>query len=246
MKYDKEYIKKLNELKKRRFAMQSLITLKLAYPYLLDTGIVVGILSLIGATPFYRESTNVSLQTAKTINSLGNDKTVNLFTGENLKKDGQVIYYSKWNQNDEGYFERDIKKYDINNMNDYVLEKLIAEPETVDKLESIFGSAIVDAKEVKEHVEQEELNTPAYIETTIYSKDNNQVMKIKESVNTNEVETLMAILLTLITCGMIKVYRETRGYNKDLVKKDRNKINEQYLSKVYKLNRKYEKKSDNE
>ena len=113
MKYDKEYIKKLNELKKRRFAMQSLITLKLAYPYILDTGIVVGILSLIGATPFYRDKTNVSLQTAKTINSLGNDKSVNLFTGENLKKDGQVIYYSKWNQNDEGYFERDIKKYDI-------------------------------------------------------------------------------------------------------------------------------------
>ncbi len=230
--------KKISYLKLRKIAMQALIALRVLYPGLLTVAGVTLLTTAGNATPFVRDDVINHLYVTKTMDSLGNEKTIGKYNDRTFAEDSIIKHYSKWNKVDDSY-RREVKTYNMKKIDSYLVESIILEKETINKLEDLFGKPISTDYEYRDNVTDEELNSSNYLEATVYSIDKNQVIKVKENVIRNIASTIRTMFFALVATNCVYTVRFNfiNGYSMRDAKRD-------YENEKYKYNaaiRKYER-----
>ena len=191
---NKKIREKLHKLKVQKALLKVLQCLKASYPYLISAGVITGLFMWIGlGAPFVRDKRKAFLQKKIDIDSFGNKTLMTEYSNENLP-DGKISYTTKWSMNEDGVYERSIKEYDISKINEQIIIESVLNDEDIKDLDEIFGKPISDKKQIAINLTEEEINKQDCIEATIYSIDENEVMKVEESASQNVLATLVWIM----------------------------------------------------
>lgn len=236
LKEKKEPKKQLQKLKSHKRALKLLEVLKESYPYIISTGVITTVFALLGGTPLLRDDRNLPLETKEVLDSLGNNKSILTYTKE-VKHHGYISHVSAWIKTDETY-ERTIKKYSTEKINNEIVKKVINDETSITNLEEMFGKPIREEKETRKTLTEEEFNAPEYIEATIYSVDKNDVIKVKEPVWENVMITGLWVIASAWSSYLVSELRDDlTGYSYST---EIEEINDKYENDVIALKRRIE------
>ncbi len=208
-KIDKE-TKKINAIKLRKLVMQALFILKFVYPGLLTMAATYGIFSVGGLKPFVRNTEKKYMYTIEAVDSYNNKDVTNVFTNKDLLDDGFIKYYSNWNKVNDHY-EREVKEYEIGKLNNYLVEKIINEPETIKKLEDIFGKPVFIDIEYKDNLTEDEINSNGYLQAKLYSVDKSRYIETELPITSDITQTIIETIFGLLATTAIYLFRSMCG-----------------------------------
>lgn len=166
---------------------------QLIVPYVLTVGITFGVFSLLGDIPIIVDEKKKYLEIKKEWDNLGNSKTEEQY--EDYKDVGIITYYEKWHELNNNYYERRILKYNIGNIEEAIVDKIIKEND-IPSLEEIFGNPISIAVENKTNLTEEELEKNSYLKGIVYTKNTNDFIVVNESDVDNFTHTLLWLFIT--------------------------------------------------
>lgn len=170
--------------------------LQLIMPYMITAGMMFGIFSLFNATPFVRDDVKKKLERMKQIDSLGNIRYLEQYDKFD-DPEGTINYVGEWHEIEDGFFSREIKTYEINEISEETVEKIVSNLEII-FLDDVFGEPILKQIEAKKNLSQEELQKKAYLEAILYFKSEEEFVIAREDVGDNAGFTLLFFLLTLL------------------------------------------------
>lgn len=196
----------LIKLKMRRLIMKSILSLKLACPYILSEGIAFICCACLGITPFVKDTNKIPLFSKKVIDNKGNESFITTYTTDN-KLNGNVIHYSKWYKIDNDKYERSIKTYNLNGIDETGIEEYVKKPNIVSDLDELFGKYINLKKETKSNISSEELNSEDIVEFVIYSIDKKNYIEELESDKENISLTIVEIILLVFIGGVVHDFK---------------------------------------
>ena len=192
----------------------SLRVIQCAYPYILSTGIIFGAFKWLGMTPFGNNTEKEYLNTMKEFDSLGNVRYEHQY--DDYKSSNFISYYSKWEQQSDGTYKRNINNYNLKELTeDEILE--IFNKENVN-IEDIFGEVIAQKSEIKNNLSYEELNKGDFLQATIYSKSKDEYIVIKCDTFDN-IGIIIAYLLAIVVSICCVSYTREKWFNYDFSKK---------------------------
>lgn len=196
LQYEIRYSKLTNmRIHALRAAGISLRFLQLIAPFAITAGLVFGGFSLLGYTPFVIDDQKKKLEKETTIDSLGNVSVVEQY--DDFDKTNTISYIGQYELQEDGLYARKVKTYAAAKVAEDVLRRIVND-EDIDSLEEVLGKPVSVRVEKSNNITEEEKNSPAYLQASIYSVDNNDVIIVKESVGDNVGTTLIVLLLTLI------------------------------------------------
>ena len=168
---------------------------QLIAPFVVTAGIVTGVFSVFGGTPFYRDKHKQKLEMMKEIDSLGNISYEQQYAKYSSAK--RVIhYYSKWNFVEDNLYSRDIETYAIGDITEEQILKLINDD--IESLRIVLGDPISKKKETKNNLSEEELQSAPLLEAVIHSKFDDDFIMVKESIDDNIGITLLWVLIVVL------------------------------------------------
>lgn len=128
---------------------------------------------------------------------------------------GTLTYTSKWEKNEEGVYERNIKTYEMKDLKEEtVIEMINTKPIDEITFEDIFKEAKFEETQIGLELTDEEINKPGSIQATVYSEDTNDVIFVKESIGKNILVTFFWIIVELMSCGLVHSIRnDWTGYS---------------------------------
>lgn len=195
-------------------------------PFILTACITAGGAKLIGmGFPFYRDDVEEFLYTKKEFDNTGNIRYEEQY-GKFDSITSQINHYTKWEDAGNGFYTRRVESYQLSDITD---EKVLSlfEKDTL-TIEDIFGNKVSSVKENKNNLTEEELMQEEYLEATIYKKDENDYIMVKESIDNNIGFTAIYVLITFLAELFPAIYRS------DISKFD-------YSDAVYDIKEKYTK-----
>ena len=184
IKYSRLSNLKINSIKNLKLTAR---ILQLVTPYALTAGILAGVFSIAGITPFRRDKKEVYSNVMMEFDNLGNiryEQQYNDFNKINVFK-----FYSKWESQEGDFYTRIVKTY---NVEEKTYEELINKENL--SLEDILGEPISIIKETKNNLTEEEINKKAFMQATIYRKDINDYIIKEETINENILLTIFYLL----------------------------------------------------
>lgn len=204
-------------------------------PFVLTACITAGGAKLIGAGfPFYMDDIEEFLYTKKEFDNTGNIRYEEQY-GEFNSLTHQINHYTKWEDAGNGFYTRRVESYKLSDITDETVLQLFDKDNLT--ISDIFGNKVSSVKETKNNLTEEELMQEEYLEATIYKKDENDYIIVKESIDDNIVMSLLYFSITLF-CEIIPViYRgecSKFDYN-DAVYKIKDKYSKVDVEKVKKL-----------
>ena len=201
IKNSKRVNSKINSI--RNFKI-SLRVMQLIAPYAVTVGIIIGGAKLIGfGSPFYRDEFKYKAYVQKQFDNIGNvsyekEYDYPLYRSES-DSENIIKLYSKWTQKENGIYERTIQIYKLDDLKEKDVLKLFDKENL--NLEDLLGRA-TNKIETTNKLTEEQINSGSYLEATMYSKDKNDFIVVKESLKDNTfiaiIEAVLIILLSLI------------------------------------------------
>lgn len=192
------YIFKRKKLRSKMFAQLALVGVIATIP-----GVVVGGLGKVtGRVPFHRDDKVVIERMKEEITSDGEyditsqygffpeEKEVFLVDECLITEPDQFILYGSWKKTGDKY-QRTVLNYDIKGKNCDVQELMKLNDEELTKK---LGRPIIN-KELKDNITLEEYNRGAYYKATIFSKNDNNTITVKQSNKEVLEDTVMGVLL---------------------------------------------------
>lgn len=175
-------------------------------PFVLTASILAGGCKLIGmGWPFYSgDLTEEYLHTKKEFDSVGNIRYEEQY-GSFSDMKNIINHYTKWEDLGNGFYERRVESYDLDGITDEKLEEMFSKENVT--INDIFGEPISSVKETKNNLTEEELMEEEYMEATIYKKDTNEYIKVKESFDDNFAVSAIYILVTAFFEFGVAFYR---------------------------------------
>lgn len=168
---------------------------QLIAPFVVTAGMIIGVFSVLGLTPFYRDEKKRNLQMKKELDSFGNIRYEQQY--EEYEDSKNVIsHYSKWNFVEDNLYSRDIEIYSMNDITEEQILKLINE-NNICSLQEVLGEPISKKTETKNNLSEEELQGGSFLQAMIYSKIDDDFIMVKESLADNIGLTLIWVLATL-------------------------------------------------
>jgi len=192
IKYSKINNSKIYALRGLKIALR---TGQLIAPYAITLGITFGIFSALGGTPFYRDKHKQKLEIMKEIDSLGNIRYEQQY-GEYENNTSVISYYSKWNYVGNNLYSRDIDTYELSDMTEEQILKLINNND--ESLREILSEPISKKKETKNNLSEEELQSDSFLQAVIYSKNDDDFIMVKESSGDNIAFTILWLVVTAL------------------------------------------------
>ena len=202
IKYSKINNSKIYALRGLKIALR---TGQLIAPYAITLGITFGIFSALGGTPFYRDKHKQKLEIMKEIDSLGNIRYEQQY-GEYENNTSVISYYSKWNYVGNNLYSRDIDTYELSDMTEEQILKLINDD--VESLHEVLGEPISKKTETKNNLSEEDLQSEPFLQAMIYSKFDDDFIMVKESSGDNIGITLVWALVTALAEIIPVLWRE--------------------------------------
>lgn len=174
--------------------------LQLVAPYVLTAGIVTGGYTLLGDIPFYGgDEWKVYSNVMTEFDNAGNIRYEQQY-GSFKNSNNKLFYYTRWEQNEDGFYSRIVQTYSIKKKTYEDIIELFGQENL--KLEDILGNADSTIRETKNNITEEELQAESCIKAIIYSKDENDYIVHKETVGENVLLSVVYVLLTLL-CEII-------------------------------------------
>ena len=186
--------KRMSELKRRK---KMLLYTKYFLPFVVSSSIAISSFSFLGLNPFVIEDEKKTLETKTVTDSLGNTRVWKQY--EEFSEKSVVNYYSKWNIVD-GVFYREVNVYDMSKINVDSLYDMI-ETNDLSDIKNVFGEPIVTRYEARNYLEEDEYNSPMYIEMVVYDEDKDDYIFIKESFIGNLADICISLVVVLILLG---------------------------------------------
>ena len=195
-------------------------------PFILTACITAGGAKLIGAGfPFYMDDIEEFLYTKKEFDNTGNIRYEEQY-GEFNSLTHQINHYTKWEDAGNGFYTRRVESYKLSDITDEKVLSLFEKDNLT--IEDIFGNKVSSVKETKNNLTEEELMQGEYLEATIYNKDEDDYIIVKESIDDNIAVSVVYILITLL-CEIIPLFYRLESSKFD------------YDDAVYKIREKYSK-----
>lgn len=201
IKDSKRVNSKINSI--RNFKI-SLRVMQLIAPYAVTAGIIVGGFKLIGGgLPFYRDEFKYKAYITKQFDSIGNvsyekEYDYPLFRSES-DPENIIKYYGKWKQREDGYYERTVEIYKLDDLKEEDVLKLF-EKENLN-LQDLLGQP-TNKIETTNKLTEEQINAGFYLESIMYSKDKNDFIVVKEplfdDLLTAGIEAAVIAIISLI------------------------------------------------
>ena len=126
-----------------------------------------------------------------------------------------ITYIDRWHQDGQGNWIRDVKTFDLSNLEENLKDFDISIFDGVNKevLKYAFGEPISSDTDKKKSISEEEKNALPYLKATLYYIDYDKQKKMKESKSVNAVVTLLYIIGTLaegtlVAAMLISPYRK--------------------------------------
>ncbi len=212
---------------------------QLIAPFAVTAGITVGIFSVAGRTPFYRDKYKQKLEMMKEIDSLGNIRYEEQYE-EYENSTNVIFYYNKWNFIEDNLYSRNIEVYKIDDLTEEKILKLLNND--IVSLREILGEPISKKKETKNNLSEEELHSDSFLKAMIYSKFDDDFIMVKESLKDNIATTLLWVLLTILAESLPLSWRcyesdFNYGYCIDRIKRNHPTIDIEDLTKKLEIKR---------
>lgn len=245
-----DYKENIEELKKRMDRKRKLISLKIAkviMPYIITTFVTFGTFSLLKITPFHTDNIKKYLYYTKEIDSLGNIKVESLYS-DYEKVENKLLWFGKWEKQDDNTYKRTIKEYDTGKLTSYDIEELVNKYPNGD-YEKVFDKISKTKIETSSSVSPEELKSGEYIKGIISGKDKGDYIIEKEEVERDYLTTILYIFILFSALGLCDLYyttkREYRTIKQEIDKIVRDSTNDEELNvKISNLQRKLKLKED--
>ncbi len=194
---------------------------RLIIPYILATGLTLTSFTLLGKTPFYQDLIKNYLYERKEFDSLGNSKYEEQYKEYEDEK-STLTYATKWLKNENGLYERTLKTYQIKDLDEAKIKKIVQNKE-INSLEEIFGKPIMISTEIEPNLTQEQLKEDSYLQAIIYLENKDKFVYVKESILENAIG---AILIYLAIIALIKASQQSKSkFNYDEIMMQ---INQEY------------------
>ena len=142
LKTNKTYSDELKKLKNSKLKLKALNALKYFHPYILLAGLI-SLTSLAAA----KRAHKACFVSEKTIDSFGNEKSISEYSTEDVENMTNISYFGKWKLNNNGEYERTVKKYSIENINYEAVKSIISNDSSINSLDEIFGDPFYVKKE---------------------------------------------------------------------------------------------------
>lgn len=213
---------------------------QLIAPFVVTAGMIIGVFSVFGLTPFYRDDKKQKLQMMKEFDSLGNIRYEQQY--EEYENSKNVIsHYSKWNFVEDNLYSRDIEIYSMNDISEEQILKLINE-NNICSLQEVLGEPISKKTETKNNLSEEELQDGPFLQAMIYSKIADDFIIVKESLGDNIRLTFLWILATLTAEIILLLWRTdvshfNYGYCIEEIKEKHPIIDVNFLTKKLEIKR---------
>ena len=209
-KNHKSIEEKVKSKNKRLKAVKNLkISLKVAQlvaPYVVATGITVGVLKLTGdGLPFYRDNIERCATITKTFDTLGNESIEKQF-GSTKSSTNLIRHYTELEKEDNGLYTRKIETYEMNEKDSDEIEKIMKADIDYDILNEILGEPSSVSYETKNDLTSKELEAKDYLQAVVYSKDHDNVLVEKESKQKNTINTIGELVMCLLECVVITIF----------------------------------------
>ena len=204
-------------------------------PFILTACITAGGAKLIGAGfPFYMDDIEKFLYTKKEFDNTGNIRYEEQY-GEFNSLTHQINHYTKWEDAGNGFYTRRVESYKLSDITDEKVLSLFEKDNLT--ISDIFGNKVSSVKETKNNLTEEELMQEEYLEATIYKKDEDDYIIVKESIDDNIGYTAIYVLVTILAEIIPLFYRlESSKFDyDDAVYKIREKYSKVDVEKVKKL-----------
>lgn len=197
---------------KRRLA-KLLIILKLIYPTVVAGALTAGALTLLGNTPFYRDSKKESLRMKKEIDSLHNVSYECQYEKyDNAKNTISIV--GTWKKLDNGLYERIIETYTIEDLDENKITELLNNQERINSIDELFDEKPIIKKEGKNKLNEDDLYNSPYLQAIIYSEDKNDIIVVKESIKVNILLTVGWVFTTILPAiGLTTLRDKIRKFN---------------------------------
>jgi hypothetical protein len=192
---DIEHIDEKNrKIKLLRNLKYSLTFGRLLVPYVAAVGVTFGIFSYCGRTPFFVDDCKKNLEIKKTLDSLGNIQTEEQYQKYEEKIE-YLTYYGKWEINNDGIYEREIRIYNIKNINEDLIYEVFNNINNLN-LDDLFGGNFFYKIEKRNRLSEDELEQKPFLEATIYDKNENEYIIEKEEIMDNIAFTFLWFVLS--------------------------------------------------
>ncbi len=227
-----ELLKDANALNRSNGAKRKLGKSKLivnhAWPFVLTTGLTFGAFSALGKTPFIKDSYEASLETKIEIDSIGIEKEYQYYK-RNHNKEGTISYVGRWQEREDGLYERETKKYLVNDVEKNLIMRIIKNKD-IESFDDVFGTAISSKTEVKSNPTDDELSIIPYIEAVLYYEDKNEVITIVESTKSNVIWTTIWLISNLFANALLydEIDKISKGKFRENYRKLKDKLDEIY------------------
>lgn len=200
-------IEHANKKNKRIKELKTFLAIsKIILPYFISTGLAFTGFFHLGMTPFKRDKVKVYSNEKKEYDSLGNVTSEKQYANYS-NAINTLILYDKWNINENGMYERNVKKYSLAKLENDKIEELLEFNENLN-LENLLGKPFLESVETKNKVDNEELGK-IFTKIILYSEDKNDFIVVDESIIDN-LNSTAALFCTLIVFWCI-----IRGYQSD-------------------------------
>lgn len=178
---------------------------QLIAPFAVTAGITFGAFAAMGGTPFILDDQKKYLETKKEMDSLGNIRYEQQYEEFNSTA-ATISYVSKWEKASDGFYSRDVKTYNINEITEDIITKVINDVDIL-SLDEMFGKP-KSSVETKNNLTDEELETKPHLQAVMYSKSDDDFIVVKESILANVSITVLWILITIIVEVLPLYYRD--------------------------------------
>lgn len=225
---NKTYSDELKRLKNSKLKLKALNALKYFHPYILLAGLIS--LTCLAAAKRAHKACFVS---EKTIDSFGNEKSISEYSTEDVENTTNISYFGKWELNNNGEYERTVKKYSIENINYEAVKSIISNDSSINSLDEIFGDPFYVKKEKGVNLSEEEISKEEYVEAVTYFKDENEYVYNEFSI-ADKAQVVAAIAFgTSITLGLY--FNVHSSFSKYSFLSENTEINWRYKKDLNKL-----------
>lgn len=164
-------------------------------PYILTAGIVIGITSYNGMTPFVFDNEKQYANVKRTFDSHGNIRCEQQYK-EYDNKTNIINYCGKWEPIGNDFYKRNIEVYNIGKISESSVAEILKKPNG--SLKDYFGEPILTKVEKKNNVTSEQLEEDAFLQAIVYSESKADYIMVKESIKDNVLWSILVLIVTLV------------------------------------------------